>query len=206
MPTALGTYALTTLANFREFIKDSSTTSISDNAAERIINRASQVIERYCGRRLKSETYTDEYHDADGESGVVFLDQYPITSVTSLYDDADRTFTSSFLIAATDYMIYPDEAMIRLYNNRSLFGKGYRSIKATYVAGYNATSHQRELDSLEDCCLFIAAWMLKEAPQGDNRLGLGGKNIGNGQVQGFVHSLPPSIRETLDSFKRIAIL
>ena len=47
-----------------------------------LINRASDLINRYCQRNLKSQAYTNERYTAGGNK--LYLDNYPVTAVTQL--------------------------------------------------------------------------------------------------------------------------
>lgn len=78
---ALDTYALTTLANANKYILDSTgDSSGSDTNIENIINRASDIIENYCGRKFSIRLYTKERHDGEGQE-IIFFDNPPVLSV-----------------------------------------------------------------------------------------------------------------------------
>jgi len=69
------------------------------------------------------------------------MDNYPITSVTSIHDDTDRNFTAITLKTAAEYMIWKDEGIIQLYSdaiNGSKFSTGIANIKIIYTAGYGS--------------------------------------------------------------------
>ena len=58
---------------------------------ERMIDMASDVIENYLNRKIKTATYTNERYD--GGKDMVFLEQYPVTAVTQVcngYEDPIR--------------------------------------------------------------------------------------------------------------------
>ena len=72
------------------------------------------------------------FPDPDRDGWTILLpDNYPITSITSIYDDPDWNYTSSYLVAATDYT-HTDSAIYV----KDTFNTGVKNIKLTYVAGY----------------------------------------------------------------------
>lgn len=91
----------------------------------------------YCGRDflVPSTPYT-EYHDGDG-SAILRVRQRPIISITSIYVDPGRLFSSASLIPATD-IIDDSEAKnngyVELFTYRFLEGR--KSVKITYSGGY----------------------------------------------------------------------
>jgi hypothetical protein len=63
---------------------------------ERMIDMASDVIENYLNRKIKTATYTNERYD--GGKDMVFLEQYPVTAVTQVcngYEDPIRIKNTS---------------------------------------------------------------------------------------------------------------
>jgi hypothetical protein len=107
-----------------------------------LISDVSSILETYCGRHFTAADYT-EYQDGNLNDEIL-TDEWPINSVTSIYDDPDRTFSSSSLVNADDYVFYPDEGIIRLLisgtivgrNFQTVFSIGHRNVKIVYNAGY----------------------------------------------------------------------
>lgn len=73
----LDTYALTSLANVREYI--GTTPAYSDSLLCAAVNRASDVIEAELGRQVLSRSYSELY-DGEGDAEI-FLAQRPVTRV-----------------------------------------------------------------------------------------------------------------------------
>jgi len=150
-------YPLCGLDVFKDYINE--TTTDNDTFNQRLINRASRQIEAHIKRNIRARSYT-EYYDGTGESGKLFLNQWPIQSTTStisIYDDIDRDFTSTTLFASTDFVIYKDEGIVELLSDASLgswFSKGTQNIKAIYTGGYDefeiVTGSNDALDFNED--------------------------------------------------------
>lgn len=99
------------------------------------INEASRYIKRLCKRiYLKYKTIT-EYHDG---KGCEFLNtkHWPIISITSLYDDADRTYGSNSLFDSDEFEIYnADAGVVRVFDQ--VFGDNQSNVKIVYIAGYS---------------------------------------------------------------------
>ena len=66
---------------------------------ERLIDRASDLIERYCNRKLVSRAYSREIYYGSGATKLL-LEQYPVTQVTRLSSGRSNSF--SILNTSTD--------------------------------------------------------------------------------------------------------
>lgn len=126
--------ALVALADAKDFLKVSSENE--DAIIESMINRASSWTNDYTQRLLLSRVNTD-YYDGDG-TGTLILNQYPVTTLTSLNDDVDRTFGAGTAInVSADVVTDNNNGLIRLFNRAVAFNKGMLNIKAVYTAGYS---------------------------------------------------------------------
>ncbi len=74
------TGALTSVANFKSYI--GLTSSDDDTLIGYLISRATDAIERYCNRTLRSADYR-EYYNGTGERELL-LKEYPVTAVSAL--------------------------------------------------------------------------------------------------------------------------
>lgn len=127
------TNALVSLAEAKTFLKI--TASSEDSVIEDFINRASIWANDYTGRLLKSRANTD-YYDGNG-GNVLSLNQYPVTTLTSLNDDTDRVFGSGTAInVSTDVILNTDAGIVTLFNQATAFSVGTMNIKVVYTAGY----------------------------------------------------------------------
>ena len=118
----------------------------SDTILRRLVVAASNYFESAAGvnRRIRQRTYTDEKYSGGGSAvpGIrkrLYLDNYPVVSVASLYDDPTVAFGSSTLFASTDFDIFKKRGYIQLRNDSvylSRFNFSQQNIKITYDAGY----------------------------------------------------------------------
>jgi hypothetical protein len=78
---AVGPYALTSLANLKEYLGITGTGS--DALLEKCIDRATARIEVYCGRKLKARNFAEWRNGCGSEE--IRLYQYPVQSVTNVW-------------------------------------------------------------------------------------------------------------------------
>ena len=103
-----------------------------DVITQQHITDASFFANSYTGRILASQTFT-EYYDGDG-TNLLFLKNYPISSITTIHQDSDRTFATASLVASTDYFTYADNR--KLIGDGVIWLRGLQTIKVVYLAGY----------------------------------------------------------------------
>ena len=135
---------------------------------EDTINRATDVIDKYCNRTFKSTTYTNEYYDGTGGK-YLFLKNFPITVLTSVeYYDRISAQVTSELTEDTDYIAYYDEGM--LYSNG--WTSGRKNIRVTYTAGYSSADMPQ---AVVLACLKLCSTEISNR----GREGLSSERIGN---------------------------
>lgn len=161
--------ALVTMAQTKLFMKI--TTGGDDSIIESFINKASIWANEYTGRYLLSRTVTD-YYDGDG-TGTLLLKQYPVTSITNIYDDVDRAFGGNTAIAAANMVINADDGIVRLYKGSVSFSKGLQNIKAVYVAGYTVPP-----ETVKEAVLFYIAHLYRRQ-YADQKFGVQSETIGD---------------------------
>lgn len=131
------TNALVSLYDAKDFLKISGESE--DSIIESMINRASSWANSYTQRLLLSRVNTD-YYDGDG-TGTLILNQYPVTTLTSLYDDVDRAFGAGTAIdVGSNVVLDGNNGLIRLFNQVVAFNKGILNVKAVYTAGYTLSA------------------------------------------------------------------
>ena len=110
----MGTYA--TIQDVRDRGVDSS--AADDAAVTRALERATVVIDAYCGRDFfkREETY---HVDGTGKPAL-FLDDRPVVEVVELKAD-------DYAVSPGDYRVYNDAGYIRLNGNISIFA-GYTGV------------------------------------------------------------------------------
>jgi len=71
---------LTTVHAVKDYIEIPETNNDSDDILKRLVNRASDAIETYCGRHFKERTYLLERYTGDGTAELL-LNQWPVATV-----------------------------------------------------------------------------------------------------------------------------
>ena len=183
--------SLTTLQAVKAF-KDVQGTS-HDSELQRLLLAVDRFIENFCGRKLEQATLTEYYHPRAGQSHLL-LNRFPVSSITALYDDPLRGFGEDTLVAASDYALEDAEGgILRLLDGE--FSGGVRTVKITYVGGYNPVPGDLEQAAIELC------WLARD--KGDKALlGLQSKSIADGSVTTFKVDWPAGVEDILKSYRR----
>jgi len=146
---ALDQYALTTrevvhshrIANGERL----NTTPETNNLIDNLINAVSARFESYCDRKFKSRDYT-EYQDGKGLD-VLYPKQYPITSVSGIYDDSNWEWGAATLVSGTEYRIKNDNCVV-FKSSASALGDYSQNVKIVYTGGYSTIPYD-----LENACV-----------------------------------------------------
>lgn len=164
-------YALTSLARLKDRL--TITDTAKDAALERIINGATGYIERYCNRRFKRATYTNEVHSVNARGqDCVALEQIPVISISAAEYRAGTPSTpnwTSFIADQYEIRGNGKSGLVQIYGGVPY---GTNSTRFTYIAGYlidftaitDTTKHTLP-DELSDICERIATklWKRREA-------------------------------------------
>ena len=129
-------YALTTLYDVKAFLGIGQTDTTNDVFLESWISACSTAAQSFLNRKIRGRTFT-EYHD--GGWPYIFVNNPPIRSITSIYDDTARDFAAGTLVASTDYHYdgdLADQGRVQLYNVGA-FSTGVRNVKIVYAGGFD---------------------------------------------------------------------
>lgn len=121
------------------------TSSAEDALITTMLDRTTKLIQNYVGRDLVQTTYTDVKYDGDGCKDLLLIN-YPIITLTSVYDDYDRIFGADSLLVEDDgtndgdYIIIKkgevdNPGIIRRIDG-ACWIEGDQNIKISYVGGY----------------------------------------------------------------------
>lgn len=159
---------------------------------EELINRMTDLMEDYCGRRFKKTTYTDLLVDGNG-SEFLFLKNFPINSVTSIYrhylvGDDDELDSDYYVIYSAEGYIYREAGFV----------KGHQNYKITYDAGYDFDNDGIPA-GLQLLCNKICTFEYNSY----SRVGIKSEKIGSYSVTyDVVNILPVELLEQLDMWRR----
>lgn len=99
---------------------------------EALVERASAVVEDYCGRSFELAEY-DERYDIAADQSTLTLNNYPVTAVAALYDAVGEG-RSERQVDSSQFILDPDAGLIRLMEGTFTPGRG--SVRVVYTAGY----------------------------------------------------------------------
>lgn len=182
---SLDSNALTTLTEVKDYLGLSASTD-HDTKLEMLINAASRMVASFCGREFVSQAYAGEFYDGTGTPELV-LNQRPVISVTSIYEDSDREFESDdLLVAEDDYVVdlmagvvtrTTTSLLLDEESSDAVWTNGFQTIKVTYVAGYATVP----FDVQQACVELTAHYFNNRGRLGLNSMSLGGLSISFGQ-------------------------
>lgn len=206
MPAVLDPLCWTNLTDFKEHLDIDSTDTSKDNFLINVLNAAWKAAVNYIGYDLNVTNYV-EYYDGDG-SDTILLEQFPVISITSIYDDTARQFGPETLLQTTDYVFYPKTGKVQKLNSGNqyvvigipfspiVFNKGVQNVQVTYQAGYNPIPYDAAR-----AVILLGAWYAQRAgTEGKNAETLGGKT-----VQYDAYSIPLWTRQLLLPYKKFAV-
>jgi uncharacterized phiE125 gp8 family phage protein len=188
---ALKANALTSLATAKAQLAIKADDGTQDVRLELFINAASQRIETYTNRILKSQgTIIELQHGRS--SNMILLKQYPIVSVSELNVDNSNVFGAETIVSPSDYSIGDDGNSV--IARQGTFPSGYNNILVKYVAGFETVPSDLEL-----ACLWLVEWYYLHRSRGD--MGRTTASKGDESV-GVLDAMPPMILEILDDYRR----
>lgn len=189
---SLNSNALCSVDNVNNLLDKKGVTDEETHSLELIINGLSQEFENYCDRIFKRANYI-EYIDGDG-SQYLYPVNYPLVSVSSIYDDSDWVYGANTLITATEYGII-DGVYVAMKSG--YFSLGTKNIKITYSGGY--TTIPADL---------ILAATLESAKMFKNRkdINVVSRSISDGSINFEPTSFLPAVKQILDRYKRVSAL
>lgn len=193
--------ALTTLDNVKSYLNI--TNDDKDLLLENLINRATQVIEGfYVNRPLiniatsSSTTLQSQTEYFDGDTDRLFVKYFPIDTITSVYDDPDRTYTDTGdLVPSTDYVVYEDRGEIRFDNE---LADGSHSVRVIYTGGY--TTATLPID-LEQVCIELVG-LIEKHP---DSIGISGKSFSDGSISYYENRLSWLSKDILNSYRKFNV-
>lgn len=201
----------------KQYLGIASSNTTDDSLLDALLLRTTKMIQAYTGRTLLQATYTDEKYDGDGERELL-LTEYPLITLTSVYDSADRDFGDEDLLVEDDgitnegnYVIVrkgfvENPGIIRRIDG--VWSKGDQNIKVTYVAGYSDANIPKDLVQAQ------IDWLSYIYRNKDARIGIDSYRLGQYSVTYRNNSasaaqgnsvggvLPPDeVRMVLDNYK-----
>ena len=129
---------VTTVPRLKERIEGlRGTANTQDLPLLRLITAYSARAERYLNRHFTSQARTETV-DVQHAQIDFSVKGAPITSITDLRNDSERTFGTDTIVNSTDYTHEPDSGIITV--DRSALFIGTRTLQINYVGGMATTT------------------------------------------------------------------
>lgn len=186
--------ALITIAELQTILQ----TTFSDaDYAQSLINMASDIIEKYCGRKFIEDTYTDELYDGNGDK-IMYFKNYPISSVTIKDWDSYNNQASYTYTIYMDYLLYETDGYVY---KRGGFTKGHKNYAFTYTAGY--TQENIPYDLKVACSQIVSYIDRTKTSLGEDEETIGKYSVSyNVDIKLLTAGIPEAILPTLRRYKR----
>lgn len=167
---------------------------------EFLITAASKFANNFTSRKLAKRTYSGETDDEiyDGTGSIfLYLRQYPVVSITAIYEDIDRTWGASTEIDSDSYTFYPNRGKV-VFDN--VLFTGLRTVKVGYVAGYVPPDTPEDLAM--GICIMVDYWYKKISDHGwgVTSVGVESKRIA------YELGVPKQAKELLKMYKKSVIM
>lgn len=163
-----------------------------DDLLKSLINRVTYLFQTECNRIFVSDTYTG-YYNGNGDN-ILYLNQYPITSITSIHEDDDWDWEDEDLIDADDYRINQHATGVLIKDD--VFERGEENYKVVYVAGYATIPY----DLVQACVEEVVRKYTNK-----KQIDVNSKSIGDGNVAYIQKGLMPVTVKTLAKYKKYNI-
>lgn len=115
---------------------------------------------------LEDDTYTEFVDPRRVHGRELHLRMRPIAAITSIHQSVDETYGAADLVDPSDYALQPDEGWVLAARSNAFGGwsRGYRALRAVYVAGLGTPGN-----GPEDVQLAVA-WQTQQILRGGWRL------------------------------------
>ena len=194
----VGPFALTTLVDVKQHL--GITDASEDSFLEKLIDRSTSRIESHVNRKLKKRAFTELY-DGPGTQHLL-LNQFPITTVTSVNIDQGQDFLAGTNIDLDALIIRAEEGLLSFGGetgggpgfDTGIWIAGTRNIKVVYTAGYDPIP-----DDLTHACVKLVAVEFNRSREGAD--GIETESVSGHSVT-WVRGLPQEIDEMLLAYRR----
>lgn len=215
MAETLSAYALATVAEFANYMRfEAEVKGLSEENMIRALNVASEVVEEAFGRDLVTRGDVTEYHTVERATPYLYTLEWPIISVTSVYEDESWAWgAGDLLTVTTEYLVQKGKPwygrLVRVYEGGgpAEWLCGTRAIKVVYSGGYksphtNLPSTATALpERFVELALKLAAALYKEADR--RQWGLSSQSDAAGNWQRWAPAgLTKEMRAVVDASAR----
>lgn len=188
--------ALITVAEFKDYLGQSTGSTSYENRYADLINTASYRFNSVTDRKLKARA-TTELRDGTGLN-YIHTNEWPINNTAATIDirvDTDREFTTGDKVDSTSIVIYSTYGEIKL--DGDIFSQGMQSVKLVYNAGYATIPFDLQYACKEYCHVL---WSREQT----NHVAVKSESVEGSNVT-YEPDMPLTVRRILESYKRADI-
>ncbi len=186
----LSPFALITVSKVQEVLNLDEDTNL-----EFLINSAS-LKANSISKRILAQTTHNKILDGTGWDTLI-LPEYPVTSVTGIFDDPTRDWGDESLLSLDDLIL--DNGNGVLFYKNGTFSKGEKTIKVEYTAGYPIDEAPGDLLG---AIIESIAFNINRFSGGGNKIGLKTLSADGVISSSYEINLPLTIRSVFESYKR----
>jgi len=169
-----------------------------DDQLRYIVSAVNSLVKNYCNR-----SFVDHYVGSDltsyfdgTDTNLVYLDEVPVQSITSVAISFDGGVSETALVADTDYFIDLEDGTVQTVSGTN-FTVGtnisHHSLKVIYAGGYEVAP-----EDLKMACLDLVSYYQNEEYTPKKSMGR------SGEVTQFItNKLPPHIKRVMDLYRII---
>ncbi len=174
------------------------TSSIYDNAIDKIVAGVNAFVEAYCRNKLQTGSVEEYFDDEDiTDEGDLILSNRVNLSALKLYKNTGTEFVPVWTeVATTEFVPYLDEGRLSI-DVAGALQSGRKAWKVTYTAGYAVASAPADLKMA--CLKLASAVYNKRKSEGESSEGLDGANVN------FAGSITDEIKSMLSKYKSKAL-
>jgi len=192
-PTIDAANALVDIDTALAYLGIASTDTARTFMVKQCINGASWFCNSFTKRKLLSRANV-EYYNGGGQK-TIMLNNYPCTTLTSVYDDLDRAYGATTLIDLSDLAIMPTDLLYMIVYDGGAFLNGVKNVKITYTAGYLTVPWD-----LQQACLGICGIYFHHTDE--KTLAIQSRSVGDGSITIDVSKMPQWIFDILNIYKK----
>lgn len=188
--------ALCTRDQVKLYLGGYDTNTKDDQLIDDLIDRATDMIERYCGRVLSYQSITD-YPSGGGRALV--LSAFPVTEASVqiwVSSDFPRVYTDATkLVNGTDYIVSESTGIVERASG--VWPRDLRGVKATFSAGYQTTPPALNWAAVR----LVSFWL-----RGRKYVGISGASGDDGSITRYDHDrLPLDVKDALLHFMGVRV-
>jgi len=199
---AVGTYALTSLANLKQFLNI--TGSGNDAFLENLVDRTTDLFENLTNRNLKARDYSydsgaaaydpdNAVFDGNGMDTLI-LPQYPVNNVTTLRIN-ETEIDERPSIYGCGWVLDRKNGILHLVCY--VFTGGRQNIDLAYNAGYSTVP-----EDLEQAVIEHAAWLWRQSTPGGAMLGVSSKSLADGTITYMGKEMLPQVSMVIHKYRK----